>query len=233
VTGSAGEDFVFVTGAPGSKWSAIAHAISYADGINNSDVTLSRKYAEVGAPMHFGNYFGPGMEFGNDFDRLEELSREEIERELRRPYSKPGGRLLLKSHLFSRHLGLLAEMFPGARFVLVHRDDDACLDWWLEAGGFDIVFPDYSWYRELDSMRAQIALDNEGIRRLAEERGVPLARRRSFKPLFEALGLSYSAERIAELASTEFERRYGLAQEGAPTEAELHAYARLADLSWA
>jgi hypothetical protein len=148
----AGEDLIFLTGAPGSKWSTIAHAISFADQINNSDVRPDRSYSGNRAPLHFGNYFGPGMEYGNDFDRLDELPKADLLEQLRLPYSEPGGIRLLKSHLFSRHLPYLKAIFPRARFVLVYRTDDECLDWWLEAGGFSISFPDYSWYREIDRL---------------------------------------------------------------------------------
>jgi hypothetical protein len=222
-----GRDIVFVAGAPGSKWSAIAHALMYADGVNTSDLDLSRTYEGTSKALHFGNYFGPGMEFGDKFVDLTSYDRTRLLKEFALPYSAPGGIKLLKSHLFCRHLTFLAQTFPAASFLLVHRPDKDCLDWWTQAGGFSISFPDYSWYGNTDRMARQIALDNEGILSFAQQRGVALTRRRSLKPVLEALGLSYSVNRIRQVAASEFERRFGL---GAmcPEEIESHCHATCA-----
>ena len=91
-----GADIIFVTGAPGSKWSAIAHALMYADGINTSDLSLDRSHGGEGQAMHFGNYFGPGMEFGNKFLDLHSLSKEDLLTEFAAPYREHGGIKLLR-----------------------------------------------------------------------------------------------------------------------------------------
>lgn len=226
-----GERLVFVAGAPGSKWSAVAHALSYADDMNLSDRSKGREYA--GAAKHVGAYFGPGLEFGDRFHQLDTWSKSDLLSEFTKPYEYPSqGRLLLKAHLFSRHLPFLAEMFPSARFVLAHREDDACLKWWLAAGGFQISYPDYSWYQDEDRMRTEIATDNEGIKAFAESLGVKLARRRSMEPVLKALSTRYSPDRIREVASTEVEQRFGLG-EGSVDDvvARCHAAARLAAIA--
>lgn len=46
---------------------------------------------------------------------------------------------------------------------MAHRPDTTSYDWWLEAGGFDISYPSYEWYRS--NMKDQIALQNRGIER--------------------------------------------------------------------
>ena len=211
-----GGDLIFLTGAPGSKWSPIGHALSFARDINVSDRAEHRSYEVDGAALHFGSYFGPGMEHGRHFDALDQIGKADLLSELSRPYSEAGGVKLLKSHMFARHLEHLCQLFPEARFVLVYRSDDDCLDWWTEAGGFDISFPDYSWYREVETMRAQIALDNAAILEFAERHGLRLARRRSLAPLLEALELELEPDRLGAA--------------GAPEEvaAALHAQARLA-----
>lgn len=228
-----GEDLILLTGAPGSKWSGVAHAISFADQINNSDVRLDRSYPATRAPLHFGNYFGPGMEYGKDFDHLETLSKSELLAQFRLPFAAPGGVRLLKSHLFARHLTFLAAMLPKAHFVLVYRKDEECLDWWLEAGGFSITFPDYSWYREVENMRAQIAADNRAILQFVEQRGLRLSRLRSLRPLFDALGLTLSRTKLARLGASDFERQHGFGiSDPEELERHLHSRARLARLAF-
>lgn len=203
-----GSDIIFIAGAPGSKWSAVAHALMYADDVNLSDISLDRSHKESRA-LHFGNYFGPGMEFGRGFVDLTSFSKDELLTEFAAPFREAGGVKLLKSHFFSRHLFFLAETFPKARFVLVHRPDSACLEWWKQAGGFSIQFPDYTWYGDLDRMSAQISLDNEGILDFAKSRSARIVRRRSIKPVVRDLGLSYSAANMGRVAALEFEQRYG------------------------
>ena len=229
-----GSDAIFITGAPGSKWSLVAYAVSLADGVNTSDAAESRTYgAEPGGPVHFGNYFGPGMEYGQRFDTLDRLSKPELMEELSRPYASAEGIKLLKSHMFGRHLDHLVALFPEARFVLVHRPDEECLDWWLEAGGFEISFPDYSWYRELSNMKAQIATDNEAITGFLFRHGLRLTRPRSFKPLLTALGLTYSPDRLRRLAGEGAENPFGVtASDPAEIEQALHERAREARLAY-
>lgn len=192
-----GQDYIFITGAPGSKWSAIARAISEADEIDNSDTSSGRVYRDRARLGHFGNYFGPGMEFGTDFESLDKLSKEAIIRELEAPFASPHGRLLLKSHMFARHLPLLRDLFPRARFVLVYRSDAACLKWWVAAGGFSIAFPDYSWYGEIEALRQQIAVDNAAILAFCKSLGLRPSRYRKLDTLARGLGLTFSRDTLS------------------------------------
>jgi hypothetical protein len=48
--------------------------------------------------------------------------------------------------------------------VLVHRDDDACLGWWVKCGHFDITYPRYdNYYKNLRTMAGIIKQQNTGI----------------------------------------------------------------------
>lgn len=227
-----GSDIVFVAGAAGSKWSAIAHALMYAEGVNISDLDLGRSHEGEGRALHFGNYFGPGMEFGEGFVDLSAFSREELLREFAAPYREPGGIKLLKSHFFSRQLPYLAETFPKAQFALIHRPDAACLGWWQQAGGFSISFPDYSWYGNMDAMAAQIAIDNRGVAAFAAARGARLVRHRSMAPVLARLGWRYTAETTERVAQLAFERRFGFgAQPLGTIETTCHSMARLASIA--
>jgi hypothetical protein len=230
-----GANLVFVTGAPGSRWSAIAHALTYADPVNISDTDASRVYASDSGATHFGSYFGPGMGHGEKFDRLSELSKEHVSAELAAAYHSPGGTLLLKSHLFARHLDVLREMFPRSRVLLVYRNDDGCLKWWVEAGGFSISFPDYSWYGELENMREQIKVDNTAIIRFAERHSLTLRRYDDLDQVAAGLNLAFSEERARWMSRLPVEREHGFGQRD-PAAAEVlrlvHQQAALADLAW-
>lgn len=228
-----GRDLIFVTGAPGSKWSALAHALAYCDGVDNSDVAEARTYGGDRRTSHFGNYFGPGMEFGDDFDRVDRLTREELLQAFSLPYAGTGGTKLIKSHMFAAHLPALLDMFPAARAIVVHRSDRACLRWWLEAGGFGISFPDYTWYGDEDGMAAQIARDNTGIVDFVSRAGLRLRRYRSMAPIVTQLGLRYSRAGVIAYAATEWERRYGLGDADTFEDimAALDARARLAQVA--
>jgi len=159
--------YIFVTGAPGSKWSSVVKNIYSSGSLDTTDNTATRLYAHSdaysGAPMHMGSYFDPGMEFGTWFDQLAGYLKEECEAEFDRPFTGTGIRII-KSHVFAHHIDYLKTTWPDCPVVLVHRSDDACLGWWVRCGGFNITYPDYNpYYRDLDNMGYQIAQQNIAI----------------------------------------------------------------------
>lgn len=160
--------YIFVAGAPGSKWSSVAKNIYYSPDIDRSDDTVQRTYAYAGAyngqSMHMGSYFDPGMEFGSWFDQLDKHSKQECEAEFDRPFNGSGVRII-KSHMFMYHVGFLKQTWPDCPVILVHRGDDACLGWWVRCGGFQITYPDYTkYYQDLDFMAAEITRQNSAMR---------------------------------------------------------------------
>lgn len=193
-----GEGFIFVTGAPGSRWSGLCRLIALAEEIDNSDERPHRKFWK-----HFGNYFGPGMEHGRNFDRLGELGKDEILAELARPFSQPpsGKVRLLKSHWFSRHLDFIRETLPKAQILLVYRTNEECLDWWLEIGGFDITYPDYSSYKDVDGMRKGIAEENAAILDFARRMGMQFVTLQDPLEVFALLGLTFSRRKADSYAT--------------------------------
>ena len=159
--------YIFVAGAPGSKWSSVVKNIYYSPNIDRSDYTEARTYCHDAAGqmelMHLGAYFDPGMEFGNWFDCLDQHSREECEQEFDRPFSGTGVRII-KSHVFTYHIEFLKQNWPDSPIVLVHRGDDACLGWWVKCGHFDITYPDYhKYYRNLKHMAKEIQHQNSSM----------------------------------------------------------------------
>ena len=158
--------YIFVTGAPGSKWSSVVKNIYSSPSIDQSDYSEARTYwhSAWGQPelMHLGAYFDPGMEFGKRFMRLPQLTKSEAEAEFDRPFSGTGIRII-KSHVFSHHLDCLKATWPDCPIVLVRRDNDACLGWWVRCGQFNITYPNYQYYSNLEMMAMHIDQQNQDI----------------------------------------------------------------------
>ena len=49
------------------------------------------------------------------------------------------------------------------RYNLYIVPDEASFDWWMQAGGFDISYPNYDWYGDENGMRKEIAQQNKLI----------------------------------------------------------------------
>jgi len=161
--------YIFVAGAPGSKWSSVVKNIYYSPSIDQTDYRAERTYYHDASGtkqlMHLGAYFDPGMEFGDWFlHEFGERTKEEHEAEFDRPFSGTGVRIV-KSHWFSyqQNIEYLRETWPECPLVLVHRTDDSCLGWWVRCGHFDITYPNYQNYENLRNMAKIIEAQNTGI----------------------------------------------------------------------
>ena len=160
--------YIFVAGAPGSKWSSVTKNIYYSSDIDQSDYSEDRLYyhdaSGVRDLMHLGAYFDPGME-SHLPDALNTHSREELEDRFNSAFAAdPTGIRIVKSHIFSNHIDFLRETWPDVPIVLVHRPDDACLGWWVKCGHFGITYPDYDeYYQNLRVMAEKIQQQNRGI----------------------------------------------------------------------
>jgi hypothetical protein len=159
--------YIFVAGAPGSKWSSVVKNIYYSPDIDRTDYSDARTYYHDASGkrelMHLGAYFDPGMEFGDFFDRLDHYTKDQCEAEFDRPFSGEGIRII-KSHVFANHIDYIRATWPDCPIVLVHRDDDSCLGWWVKCGHFDISYPLYhDYYKNLKTMAGIIRDQNDGI----------------------------------------------------------------------
>ena len=159
--------YIFVAGAPGSKWSSVVKNIYYSPNVDHSDYSNDRTYYHDASGtmdlMHLGAYYDPGMEFGKFFHRLSEFDYYQSESEFDAPFSGTGVRII-KSHVFANHIDYIKETWPDCPIVLVHRPDDACLGWWVKCGHFNITYPDYSeYYQNLKVMATKIKEQNQSI----------------------------------------------------------------------
>lgn len=159
--------YIFIAGAPGSKWSSVSKNIYFSDSIDRTDASTEREYYHD-APgemqlMHMGAYFDPEMEFDLPAD-LTTLSKTELERRFNEPFSGTGVRII-KSHIFCHNIGFIQHTWPDAPIILVHRGDDACLGWWVKCGHFNITYPSYDkYYKDLRQMAIEIKRQNADMR---------------------------------------------------------------------
>lgn len=156
--------YIFVTGAPGSKWSSVVRNIYFSNSIDRTDNTPDRTYYKNGNLMHLGAYFDPGMEFGNEYIlNMPTYDRESLESEFDKPFSDSGVRII-KSHVFANHIDYIKETWPDCKLVLVYRSTDSSLGWWVRSGQFDITYPDYKpFYKDLENVARLIEEQNQGI----------------------------------------------------------------------
>jgi hypothetical protein len=155
--------YIFMAGAPGSKWSSVSKNIYYSPDIDRSDYSESRTYYHDASGqlelMHMGAYFDPGMEFDLPAD-IRELSKAELEHRFDKPFNSTGVRII-KSHIFTHNIDFLRRTWPDCPIVLVHRNDDACLGWWVKCGHFNITYPSYNkYYKDLRQMAIKIKQQN-------------------------------------------------------------------------
>lgn len=167
--------YIFVAGVPGSKWSSVVKNIYYSSSIDRSDYSNARTYyhSAWGEPelMHIGSYFDPGMEFGRRFMRLPNIPKTDAEYEFDRPFNGHGHRII-KSHVFCHHLEYIKNTWPTMPIVLVYRPNDASLGWWVKCGQFDITYPNYQYYSNLEMMAMHIDQQNADMLQFAKKHNV-------------------------------------------------------------
>ena len=160
--------YIFVAGAPGSKWSSVVKNIYYSSDIDRSDYKDEWTYYHDASGeyqlMHLGAYFDPGM--ASDLpENFSDLSRAELEKIFNSPFESNEGKYrIIKAHIFANNIDFLKQKFPESPIVLVHRSDDSCLGWWVKCGHFDITYPSYQhYYKDLKHMASVIKQQNTGL----------------------------------------------------------------------
>lgn len=162
--------YIFVAGAPGSKWSGVVKNIYYSPSINHSDQRDEWVYHKTDIDkielMHFGAYFDPGMECDIP-EYINTLDKTNLEKIFDKPFMKNNeGIKIIKSHVFcyEENITFIRNNWPDCHIVLVYRNDDSCFEWWVKAGHFNIPYPNYkNYYKDFNTMKKNIARQNKGI----------------------------------------------------------------------
>jgi hypothetical protein len=174
-----GSDLIFLTGAPGSRWSSVHREMNQSPDINSSDVTKSRQYVHVATgnqldsqPNHSGVYFGPSNGLGEKLGYLHDCSKEYMLNEFSKGFESFEGIKIIKSHWFSYNLPYLKNSFPKSKIILCYMSDMECFSWWHKAGGWGITYPNYTWYRDDARMLEKIKEENSNILKFGIDCGV-------------------------------------------------------------
>jgi len=144
---------IFFTGVPGSRWSGISQTLEKMHGMNISDRSSKREYIHHNYTGHKGAYFGSGMEFEPILDS----------NYIDQAWNESEGCKLVKSHEWAYYLNEIQEKFPNDWIVMVYRPDMSSYSWWHEAGGFQIKYPDYTFYKNSAIMMSEIMRQNSEI----------------------------------------------------------------------
>jgi hypothetical protein len=134
---------IFFTGIPGSSWSKVSEIIEQLDGINTSDHSDTRLFIHSnGKGRHAGAYFGNGMEFSLD------LSEENINS----PWDTLSGTKIVKGHEWSTCIPEILIQYPNDWIFLIYTPVNISIRRWLNSGGFNIKYPNYSFYKNEETM---------------------------------------------------------------------------------
>lgn len=198
-----GKDLIIIAGAPGSRWSGIYGKLAQHPKVNTSDWNdapgmkqellsngpsklryfddkvwnkeiVSFTGHEISIANHFGTYWGPGMKYGNKFDNLHALSKEEVLNELMQPFKNWDGIKVLRSHHWSYNLDYVLALFPECKLVMCYGDSIDCFYWWQKCGGFGMTYPSYSWYKDDIRMMKKIKEENYHILSFCQQKRVDI-----------------------------------------------------------
>jgi hypothetical protein len=212
-----GSDLIFATGAPGSKWSRVLSILSHHQDINSSDKEKFPTYStEATFPngktkkvgMHSSAYFGPGNGIGEDFHLLKKLTKESFIQEVSTAFDDfDSGIKIIKSHWFSYNLDWLKDNFPKAKFIFVYNGNEEAFKWWHLVGGWNIKFPNYSWYETNERLYERICVENRLMLDFMKRNKISF-NTKDFHTLINYLGLGNDLSFYNELKETEDDLAY-------------------------
>lgn len=171
------DNYVLMTGAPGSRWSSVANSLMRCVDFDITDKSSDRAYKHHNGLLHSGSYFDPGMEFEFEKDQWDLPFNS---------YHDQCKKRLIKSHTLATQL----ENYKKYPIVLVLRNDWECFNWWMECGGFDIQYPNYQWYKNPDNMFSQIQRQNKAINQFIYNNTNKIVKCTTNRGTIKALGLS-------------------------------------------
>lgn len=140
--------------------------------------------------QHSGAYFGPGNMFGHNFHNLPDMTKEEFLEECAKPFTNPwdGRKMFVKSHWFAYNLQWLQENFPEASFAFCYSPMPEAFKWWHLCGGWNITYPDYSWYGTDERMIEGIMAENALIKDFITKNNLKFDHNESFEGFYSELG---------------------------------------------
>jgi hypothetical protein len=145
---------IFVTGAPGCKWTSVTHLLESIPGVNTSDRNVNRCYDHNVFQGHHGAYFGlPHRKY--EFDCKLDAAYIDSAFESTAP-----GRFV-KGHDWAYMLDGLKDLFAGDWLIMVQRDSIDCFAWWNNHGGYSVKYPSYESYGGNAGMMGEIMKLNE------------------------------------------------------------------------
>ena len=144
-------DYILATGAPGSRWSGVIKGIYYSADINQTDYRKKNEFYfnkddkldDEKKPNHFATYFGTGQKYGVQRDEWDKPFKKDSE-----------GIKIIKSHDFAYQLEHLTKY--AQPIIIVSRSPIDCFEWWHEAGGWNIKYPNYKHYVDDDMLFLEI-----------------------------------------------------------------------------
>jgi hypothetical protein len=154
---------IFFTGIPGSGWSVICQEIESLPGFNISDRTPERCYDHVSKARHRGAYFGSGMEFPASLDITN----------IDAPWKINTGTRIVKSHEWATQLNDIKEHYPSDWIFLIYAEAEPSLERWIGAGGFNIKYPKYDYFKDAATMLKFMLEQNKAILEFAQAQNIP------------------------------------------------------------
>lgn len=197
-----GADLILLIGVPGSRWSNVHRRICEHPDINITDWSEDRFWEALNEDIngdinftgnHRGSYWGPGNMFGENFDCLHALSKQQILAEFMRAFENWDGIKIIKSHWFAYNIAYIRNLFPRAKIVCCFVDAVESFFWWHHSGGWGLGYANYAWYENDIRMLEKIKEENYNIL------NYNISRDNDFKyykrsELWEQLGLSKNPE---------------------------------------
>jgi hypothetical protein len=153
---------IFITGAPGSKWTSVTHLLETVPGANTSDRGSHRHFDHPVFQGHHGAYFGLPH---RKYEATCSLDGKNIDSFF--ADSSPGK--FVKGHDWAYYLDDLKETFPGDWLVMISRPDLDCYTWWNQHGGFTVEYPSYETYFPDHVMMAEILKLNHMYHTFAQQ----------------------------------------------------------------
>lgn len=149
---------IFVSGAPGSRWSAITQRLWALPNFNKTDINFHTRYDRYDVrKKKILEYFHHGTYFEHNTSQPVTLD----EAKLDATYEDPNaGTMLHRSHQYAFILDIIKEKYPNDWIWLIYRPDFECYTQWIKCGGFYIDYPDYSFYEDESTMMREITKQN-------------------------------------------------------------------------